>query len=367
MTVTISKSSLANIVNAASSVAKKGTAVDCVSLSAGGGKLTAQATDMENWITMASECVGDLDEIHIDAVKLREVVSGMRGDLVTIHTDAGYLHLAAKGGGKRKVMTRQLTYPHVTPPKGPSANFDIDRLRDCLGFCAPAMMMDESINGGAFTGVHIHVVDGSYRAVSTDKKKIAAIDISPVGSGDDVKATLTRQTLAMLKHVPDGVNVDVIFGEGRVSFTWDSGSIVAKKMASDFVDYSKLVRQYEHHLTVRPSEMLAAIKSVSAVAADEIAAKSKRVRIMLSDDAVIQSRNHNGDEAEEPIDAAWDGPDGELVFTASFMSDLIGGFGDSDVHIGIEPFNGQGEPVAASIRSDSQPDRFGIFMPLKFM
>jgi len=371
VTFTIKKDDLSRLVAACASVAKKESPVDIaqlITLSVDNGTMKGRATDLENWITVHTQGDGNMEDISIDAGKLREVVAGIRGDVLTLAVTDGYLHLAAKGGGKRKVMGRISTYPSVDAPKGDTVAFNVDRLRECLAFCAPTVCDDESKLGGAISGIHIHTIGGQYRAVSTTGQSFAAVDICP--SGDvEVASTITKRTIGMLDHVPEAVMVDVTFAENKVAIAWPGGEIVAKKIAMDFVNYMAAVAEHSLCLAVRPSEVLAAIKAVQSTATEEIQAKSKRVKIVLADDVEMVSGNQQGDEGREPMDASWSGPPGDVAFVTKRMADLLAGFGDDEISIGITPLSGSldEKPKPMLIKSLARPDRFAVLMPLRFL
>lgn len=360
MTVNIKRSDLLALATACADLADP-KLTPMARLSADSSTLEATATDRENWITLRAECDGELPPTYVDAARLREVVAGMRGDVLTIKADETSLHLSSKGGGKRKIMTSVATYPNAPAVNGSVVQFDSMALREAIAFTSPTMS-DTFAN---LTGVHIHLRDGSYYAAATDRNGLA---VCGIGAGDtDIAATVTDCFIKMLKHAPDEESLRMTFAPNMVRVEWPSGAFTSTIISQPFLPYMKIVGDHDHAMKVRGAELIDTMRAVSATASDDIS-KSKRVLLVADGgDVALQSRSQQG-EADQPVDADWDGGAIAIPFVTGRMEKLLRGFGDDELEIGMTAFEhgSAASPKPIVIRSTVRNDRFAVLMPLKF-
>lgn len=362
--ITIPREALSIATQAAATVAQSShmPATDIAFISAAGGYLVIQATDGSNWQETRTACDGELDHLQVNAAKISEIVKGMRGDTLKLESKDGFLLISAKGGGKRKLATDKQVYPEPTKPDGEPIVFETDRLRVCLDFAAPSMS-DDSATKPQFCGVHLHSEAGKHRAAAYSGTSIASIVIGD--ASQDVALTLAARTLTLLKHIPAGSQVEMRVGDRLVSFTWDGGCIVAKQIDGAFVPYLNRVPTHDAHLTIRPSEMVAGIRSILAVGADESASKSKRIELRLGERVVVATQSQQG-QAVEPLDAAWSGTDMVMSFASKRLEDAVRGFGDDELTIGITALPKDiSQMKFVTVRSDASPDKLCMLTPLR--
>lgn len=364
MTVTIAKDIFASAVQAASSVANNkatSTIGKSIRLVAENGQLHVRATDMTNWMRLSLPCDGEMALIMVDANKLNDLASSLRGDLVKLDVDGGTLTIKTKGGGSRKIKGMDIPFPDPPAIDGDPITFEIAALRDAMDFCANCMSDDVSVKP-ELCGVHLHGREGRYEAAAFSGSSLA---VAHIGEGHgELSATISANTLKMMSHLPRDGQVQIRLSDRRVSMTWSVGEMAASLVEGKFPPYWTIAPDHDHELEIDAVELLSVMTAIEAVGTDESASKSKRYKLALADQVRLLVASQYG-EGDEPMDATWTGPEFEMGFAGKRMGQALKGFGKERVFIGISDY----DPVisktkAIRIRSDAKKGKAAYVMPL---
>lgn len=361
--ITINRETLSAMTQAAASVAKSGAASPAAELafvSTFDGRITVQASDMENWLSLSADAAGDIGDVQVNAAKLNDLVSKMRGDAVKMDVSGTDLTLSAKG--KRKIAGVIVAYPVVTPPDGDAIIFEADQLKAAIAFAANSMA-DDMILKPQYCGVHLHTHDGHwYAAAYNGHSGFGAIRFAEADT--EAAITVPASTIKLLKWVPEGAQVAMRMSDRLISFEWQGGRIVGKQIEGRFVPYRKAIPTHDTFLAVRPSELSAAVRAVAAVAADEKASKSKMIEIDLGPEVSVNVASQVG-QGSEPIDAEWNGDPMKMRLASRRLLEALTGFGDDEVHIGMSDYPEDRTKVKAiTFRSADDDARFAMLMPI---
>jgi len=369
MTKTLQKSALLEAITAANAVSGDNTA----SLISTPRDLTIKTNNQDNWISITIPADGEMEDIQVSAKTLLDVVSSIRADTISLSVKDNNLAVTAKNGGRRKIAGYILATPDAPAVGGPTFKFPIAKLQDCIAFVQANICDDSSKMGGALMGVHFHRHEGVYRAVSVSGNSCACIDI---GSGEeDIEATVGKEALGLLKHMPEGEDVSATFGVTLVSFMWSSGSIVAKRVEGAFANYVRLVPTHDNKLHISASEITAGLRAIQNVAVNDKNIGSVRTMLTLGPrvgeggemldgcDAAFIGQSQ-GKEGVEPLDSEWNGPECRIAFAARVMSNVLSGFAGDELEIGITPFASKDQAKPILIRAKGKDDRFAFMMPL---
>lgn len=349
MPITIPRETLSRLVNASADVSKS-----VVSLSVASGQLKAQATDNENWLTLTASVDGDMEPIQVEAGKLKEVVATMRGDIFTLATEEGWLHLKSKG--KRKLAGLVHPIAEMDMPQGQSVTISSDIISDAYTFISGNIC--EDLSKAYICGAHIHVYDGKLRMVGVSGNSASVADMQPCA--DEIEGTVPKRSMGLLTKVASG-SVGITFGERLCAFTWDGGTLVSRRVDAQFAPYMRFHPTHTDMLAIRSEELRDQSAAMSAVAT------SNRVTLELGSEVAMYGQAQ-GASGSEPIDAEWSGPAFKQSYDAKYMARCLAGFGNVELSVGITELQIEnGKPVnpqAILIRDPKRDDRYAWMMPL---
>jgi DNA polymerase III sliding clamp (beta) subunit (PCNA family) len=362
MPITVNREDFNAACAAIASVAKKDGNSPASSMAFLSGKddaLEVKGTDMNNWLML--DVIGSsgafANDVQVDAFKLTELVSKMRGDNLKLDGVDGSLTIAGEKGSKRKLAGLVTAYPEIGHFDGDTSTVSIDDMRSAIDFAAPNMAGEDKI---AYQAVRLQ----SGNAVAYNGSGLAAAN---AGNVPDV--TIASSTISLLKFIPSGDVVTVTVGERLISFKWDGGALVSKQQEGDWPflrsGLDAIIPEHDHALIVSPAELSAAIVAVRAVAADDKSSKSKIVTLMLSGNGCVVSVQSQAGEATEPFDGEWSGDDIRVNMSASRLGSILKGFvPDMPISIGITPL-GDGKPVGSAFRQDAKPGCVGMLAQIR--
>jgi len=360
MTITVNREALATACAAlASMVGETSFATNKIAfLSYASGQLHVRGTDLTNWLTFTIPVDGEcMANVQVDAGKLSDLVSKLRGDDVRLSVDAGSLHLAS-GKSKRKLSGSVVELPEPPAFDGPSATLSIAKLLEAFSFNARTMPGSDN---PAYEGIRLQ----AGHAVAYNGKGFSAAAVEGLGN---IAVTLTPSTVKLLKAA-SGEVVRLAVGERLVSVEWDGGSLVAKQMlgAWRFLDggIDRLLPAREHTLLVHPAELSRAINAVKSVADYDGSAKSERVVLRLSGDGCEVDVASQKGAGVEPFDADWDGPDITVRFLQSRLLAQLSGFSaDSPISLGIAELVAD-KDAGVTFRQAARPGMVGMLAQIR--
>jgi DNA polymerase III sliding clamp (beta) subunit (PCNA family) len=361
MTTTVPAAALATLADAAREVSCAQLEVAFVSTS--NNQIHIRSSDMSNWLSLSAPCKGEMDAIEVSAAKLAEVVKGVRAAELRLSVADGALTIQSKGS-KRVIRSQPSPYPECPRVEGASFVVGAARLKECIAFTRPAV--SDEASRPAMCGVHFHAHDGCIRAAAYNGYTMASVAVCEgrVQQG----FTVSKDTLAAIKRIPDADDVTVTTSGNRISLQWPTGELTAAVVDSAFVDYMGRVPTHPHAMLVRGPELSAAIRAISPAAALDYQSNSSRVWLSLGESVRLNGQAQ-GAEGVETVDAEWDGPPFDIHFSGKRLDSILPGFGDDELRVGIAPLPadhaGAGLPYVITVHSQTRDDRFAFASPMR--
>jgi DNA polymerase III subunit beta len=324
------------------------------SLSYSGNTLTIESTDGHAWLSVTTAAKGDLDAIQVEASKLNETVSRMRGETLKLETKDGKLTISSKEGGRRTLAGIVTAFPQPPAVDGVEVPIIGEALKSALAAIRDNMST-ETMTKAHLCGAHIHSDSGKLKAAAAYGAGVAAV---PFGEATaDIAVTLADTMVRHVGLIDDG-DVAMTVGERMTAFAWDGGTLRGSNVALAFPDYQAKVPAHATYLAVRGDELRDAMAAVSAVAEKDTQSKSDFLQLDLAPDAVtIRTRSRDGSEGEQPLDAEWSGEAMSIGFIAKRMAAALKPFGNEELKIEIGTAV---EPIA--IKSAG---RIAVLMPVR--
>lgn len=287
------------------------------------------------------------------------------GGQVALSLDA--TRLVAKCGRSRFVL------PTLPAADFPVFAFDAEAARAAM----PAKALARLIAKTAFaisTEATRHYLGGLYlhpfaaaqtgralRAVATDGSRLAYAETAcPDGWAEAPAVTVPRKAVGEIARLLEGQDGDAEFWtDGRLFGLAVGGAELATVLVQgNFPDYQRVV-PHGPAQTVKldVTELTAALKR-AAVVTDE---KSRPVKLAFSADGVaVRGRGTSGDQAEDWLDAGYEGAPVEFGFNAGFLAEGVGRMDGEQVWLELR---GPGDPVRLVDPRDDTT--LQVLMPLR--
>ncbi|WP_018936431.1 DNA polymerase III subunit beta [Thioalkalivibrio sp. ALJ24] len=191
------------------------------------------------------------------------------------------------------------------------------------------------------------------RAVATDGHRLALSEIeldSPVEGR--IERIVPRKAVAELRRnlSDDDQAVQIGFAEDQIVFELGPAVLRSKVIEGRFPDYERVIpTDLPATLVVEREVLKQALTRVGIVASD----KYRGVRMILGPEG-CQVLTHNADreEAQETVEASYDGPEMEIGFNLGYLLDVLNVIETDSVRIGLRDGNSsilvQAEPPGGS-------------------
>jgi len=214
-------------------------------------------------------------------------------------------------------------------------------------------------------GVHFEVLSESekIRMVATDGHRLALVDraagseVSGLASG----VIVPRKGLAEIKRLVDEEDADEI----ELGFEGNSGlvrkgtvTLVMRLIEGEFPNYQQVIpKSSETILTLAAEPLVRALRRVALLSAE----RSRAIKVELSSGKLtISSSNPDLGEAQEELDADYEGDGITIGFNARYLLDGIGALGSKEVRLGLRDANSPAE-----LRPAEDEDSLAVVMPMR--
>lgn len=166
---------------------------------------------------------------------------------------------------------------------------------------------------------------GGHRAAATDGSRLALAEGGcPEGWGEAPGVILPRQAAAELRRLIDGRAGEAALWTNGVLFRaeLEGWRLTCKLIDGRFPDYVRVIPAgHPGRLELDVAAFTAALKRCAAMAAD----KARSVRLALSaGEVALRSRDGDGGEAEDSLDADYSGEPVEFSFNGGFLLEIAG-------------------------------------------
>ncbi|MGM0552350.1 MAG: DNA polymerase III subunit beta [Pseudomonadota bacterium] len=305
------------------------------------GGIRMDTTDLElAWQAAAPGTVpGDCD-VTVSVRKLLDVVKAAPAES-EIRARVEGERMSVGFGGSRFTLA---TLPGADFPdweaRGPEVTLDLpqNRLRRLLE--ATMFSMAQQDVRYYLQGLLLVASGEMLRAVATDGHRLALAEVeldTPVESG--VERIVPRKAVAELRRnlADDDSRVGIGLADDQVLFDLGDSVLRSKVIEGRFPDYERVIPADLPATLKADREVLRqALGRVAIVTSD----KYRGVRMVLGDGG-CQVMTHNADreEAQESVEAEYDGPGMEIGFNLSYLVDVLNVLDTERVHIGLRDGN----------------------------
>ncbi|MDE2356244.1 MAG: DNA polymerase III subunit beta [Alphaproteobacteria bacterium] len=177
------------------------------------------------------------------------------------------------------------------------------------------------------TGIYLHplVEEGReiLRAVATDGHRLALADMpAPAGAVGAPGVIIPRKTVQEARRLMEdaGETVSVQVSPQKVRFDFGRASLTSKVIDGAFPDYKRVIPQGNGRvLTADNALFAAAVDRVATISSE----KSRSVKLAVEPGRVVLTvRNMETGQAQEELEADYDGAPFEIGFNARYLLDV---------------------------------------------
>ena len=363
MKVSIARSELLN----ALSVVGKGMSarstlpiLSGVLLSATGGDITLQSTDLEISIRhTASALVEQEGQIVLPGRLLSDIVRNLPEAAVTIETDGETAHV--------RCQQSSFTVRTLNPadfPKFPRV--DIDKsitlptatLISMVRQVSRAVSRDET--RAILTGILLVIEGPSMRMVATDSYRLAVREVVLDTFSEGVEVVIPGKALEeVTRLVGDCEEVVLGVSENQIVFEFGSSVFVTRRIEGSFPNYKQLIpKESETTATLSAEDLAGAVKRVSLMALHN---SPLRIVINATDQTLsLSATTQDVGDASEDLMVSAEGRDTEIAFNHGFLMDGITSASSETVRIEI-----QNSQKPGLIKTDGDEGFLYLLMPVR--
>ena len=283
-----------------------------------GDHLVITGSDLDLTITVSLEVAGNDDGVAVVPAKLlSDVVRAVEPGAVDIWVESGDAQISA---GRSQFSLRTIPadeYPQLADVEGEGVQLDAAALAEALRQVVPAASSDDS--RPILTGVLMTAEADGLRLVATDSYRLSVRDLRGTHVFDDEQTILvpSRALTELTRLLTGDVGVELHLGERDASFAVGSVRVTTRLIEGDFPNYRGLIPDSNpNKLTVDRSALLEAVKRVRLLAQE-----ATPVRMSMSQDGLeLVAITQDVGQAEETVDAAYNGDDLTVAFNADYLS-----------------------------------------------
>ena len=260
------------------------------------------------------------------------------------------------------------TLPEMPPPAG---SIGSDAFATAVGQSATAAGRDDTLP--ALTGVRIEIEGEILTLVSTDRYRLAVRELRWTPARPDLSAAVLVPARALAdtaRALTAGAEVSIALalpgeegagGEGMIGFEGGGRRTTTRLLGGDFPRYESLLpKQVNAVAELATGPFAEAVKRVALVAE-----RNTAVRLSFSPGQLVLEAG-TGDEAqaEEVIDASFEGDDIQIAFNPQYLLDGLTALDSDTTRIS---FTESGKPalITGKPAPDEQPDFRYLLMPIR--
>ncbi len=368
----VNKETFAKAVSATLNVAERKTTMPILAnilLKTENDKLSICATDLE--VETKIKCKIDPEQegsIAVPARNLYEIVRELPEETLSFKSLENNWAEIISGKAKFKMVGMSPEeFPKIPEPKK-MKNFKIssETLKEMIRLTSFAISDDEmryNLNGIYLEQLKEGASKNKIRMVATDGHRLSLIN-REVKEGDNVDlkkgVIIPKKGVLELKRMVEDYHGDIEMGMEENICTVKAGENILRMrlIVGEFPDYKQVIPKNKgKRLVVSREGLYKALKRMSLMASG----KSKLVKFTISGNK-IEFSSHNPDlgEANEDINAEFEGDKLEIGFNAKYFLDFLTSSNTENISIELE-----NELSPGVIRIDKDKDFLNVIMPMR--
>lgn len=304
-------------------------------LQASGQNLEIIATDLQIGVSSKVQTnVHSEGEITVSAKKLFDIVKELDVDSdVELKTDAAFMEIKS-GRSKFRLSTLPATdYPGI-PEQDTDFSIQIDGkdLAAMIGATSFSMSTDETRKYLTGTLFEISPEHG-LQLVATDGHRMALVGARLDQSVESCLAIVPRKAVAEIKKICEEIEgrVTLSLGKRQVRLDADEHSLTSKVIDAQFPVYSDVIPSDNPEEAIVERSRMDQILRRSMIVANEF---THDVRLQFkAGGAQVSAHNTEQEQAEEFVDADYNGHEVSIGFNGRYLRDVLGAIQTDRVRI----------------------------------
>ena len=302
---------------------------------------------------------------------LAEITRSLPARPVEITTDGARATLTCGSATFTLLTMPTEDYPSLPEMPPPAGSIGSDAFASAVSQSATAAGRDDTLP--ALTGVRIEIEGETLTLVSTDRYRLAVRELRWTPARPDLSAAVLVPARALAdtaRALTAGAEVSIALalpgedggaGEGMIGFEGGGRRTTTRLLGGDFPRYESLLpKQVNAVAELATAPFAEAVKRVALVAE-----RNTAVRLSFSaGQLVLEAGTGDEAQAEEVIDASFEGDDIQIAFNPQYLLDGLTAL-DSD--IARISFTESGKPalITGKPAPDEQPDFRYLLMPIR--
>jgi DNA polymerase-3 subunit beta len=301
---------------------------------------------------------------------LAEITRSLPARPVEITTDGSRATLTCGSATFTMLTMPTEDYPSLPEMPPPAGSIGSDAFSSAVSQSATAAGRDDTLP--ALTGVRIEIEGETLTLVSTDRYRLAVRELRWTPARPDLSAAVLVPARALAdtaRALTAGAEVSIALalpgeeggGEGMIGFEGGGRRTTTRLLGGDFPRYESLLpKQVNAVAELATAPFAEAVKRVALVAE-----RNTAVRLSFSPGQLVLEAG-TGDEAqaEEVIDASFEGDDIQIAFNPQYLLDGLTALDSDTARIS---FTESGKPalITGKPAPDEQPDFRYLLMPIR--
>ncbi len=365
MNITLSRASLLQAIQRCQSIVEKRHTIPILAnvlLQAEDNMLMITATDLEVGLRSRAEAlVEQSGSITVSAVKLFNIIKELDADQdVNMESGDGFVSIRSGRSRFRVASLSADEYPGLTEETSEtSITVSGATLADMIAATSFAMSTDETRK--YLTGTLFEVDEEQMlRLVTTDGHRLALSEVRLQQSTAARKCIVPRKAVMEIRKLSEECDeqIELFLGERQIRITSGSNILTSKLIDARFPVYQDVIpTSHSARVIIARSEFDQVLRR-SMIVANEF---THDIRLIFSEQGVdISAHNTEQEEAEEHIEADYDGQETAIGFNGRYLRDTLGAIRTAAVRIELKD---ELSPVLISGEDDVQSRH--VIMPMR--
>lgn len=209
-------------------------------------------------------------------------------------------------------------------------------------------------------GLCLHLSNQQLRAVATDGHRLALSECTLSERFEDRQVLVPRKGVQELQRLLDDsdAEVELRLSSGQVALDQDNISLVCKLIDGRFPDYQRVIPPAEGSVLSGNRERLRLALARASILANE---KFRGVRLKLEPEQLtLQTHNPEHEEAEEVVEANFDGEAMEIGFNVTYLLEALAAMDGEEYQLYLKASD------ASGLLCDPQdPESRYVVMPMR--
>ena len=331
-----------------------------VLLSAKGQNLSITATDLEvELVASANFDIAQGGEITVPGRKLLDicralpersnVTLSLEGEKALVRSGRSRFTLSTLPASEFPTIEEINASQTLTVPQA-----DLRRLIDKTHFSMAQQDVRYYLNG-----MLLETDAKAMRAVATDGHRLALCEFALDQKGTAQQVIVPRKGVLEMQRVlgHDG-EVELSIGSNHIRIKVDGVRLTSKLIDGRFPEYSRVIPADPPKLIAAERDQLRAALQRAAILSNE---KYRGIRLGIRPNTiVIQAHNPEQEEAEEELEAGYEGEELEIGFNVNYLLDALAAVETEQVELGLTDANS-----SCLLRSPGSTDAKYVVMPMR--